>query len=107
MTTTVKVHVNGKYRATVKQDGGEPVTGDATMPDNRGAVTMTKRADDGDPFNAGWNAGVEAEREPTAASRQIAFVILTQHGDCLLDDVSLNDLIDDIAAAIDAAKETK
>jgi hypothetical protein len=26
MTTTVKVHVNGKYRATVKQDGGEPVT---------------------------------------------------------------------------------
>ena len=26
MTTTVKVHVNGKYRATVKQDGGDPVT---------------------------------------------------------------------------------
>ncbi len=26
MTTTVKVHVNGKYRATVTQDGGEPVT---------------------------------------------------------------------------------
>jgi hypothetical protein len=26
MTTTVKVHVNGQYRATVKQDGGEPVT---------------------------------------------------------------------------------
>ena len=26
MTTTVKVHVNGKYRATVKQDGGAPVT---------------------------------------------------------------------------------
>ncbi len=25
MTTTVKVHVNGQYRATVKQDGGEPV----------------------------------------------------------------------------------
>lgn len=26
MTTTVKVHVNGKYRATVKQDDREPVT---------------------------------------------------------------------------------
>lgn len=26
MTTTVKVHVNGKYRATVKQDGRDPVT---------------------------------------------------------------------------------
>ena len=25
MTTTVKVHVNGKYRATVKQDGRDPV----------------------------------------------------------------------------------
>lgn len=25
MTTTVKVHVNGKYRATVVQDDGEPV----------------------------------------------------------------------------------
>lgn len=26
MTTSVKVHVNGQYRATVKQDGREPVT---------------------------------------------------------------------------------
>lgn len=26
MTTTVKVHVNGNYRATVKQDDREPVT---------------------------------------------------------------------------------
>lgn len=26
MTTTVKIHVNGKYRATVKQDDREPVT---------------------------------------------------------------------------------
>jgi hypothetical protein len=26
MTTTVKVHVNGKYRATVVQDDREPVT---------------------------------------------------------------------------------
>ncbi|WP_439392558.1 hypothetical protein ACRQ5Q_24345 [Bradyrhizobium sp. PMVTL-01] len=25
MTTTVKVHVNGRYRATVKQDDCEPV----------------------------------------------------------------------------------
>ncbi len=25
MTTTVKVHVNGKYRATVRQDNNEPV----------------------------------------------------------------------------------
>jgi len=25
MTTTVKVHVNGRYRATVKQNGHEPV----------------------------------------------------------------------------------
>ena len=26
MTTTVKVHVNGQYRATVKQDNRDPVT---------------------------------------------------------------------------------
>lgn len=26
MTTTVKVHVNGQYRATVKQDDRAPVT---------------------------------------------------------------------------------
>lgn len=26
MTTTVKVHVNGAYRATVRQDDREPVT---------------------------------------------------------------------------------
>ncbi len=26
MTTTVKVHVNGQYRATVTQDGKDPVT---------------------------------------------------------------------------------
>jgi hypothetical protein len=25
MTTTVKIHVNGKYRATVKQDQNDPV----------------------------------------------------------------------------------
>lgn len=25
MTTTIKVHVNGRYRATVKQDDREPV----------------------------------------------------------------------------------
>lgn len=25
MTTTIRVHVNGKYRATVKQDDREPV----------------------------------------------------------------------------------
>ena len=25
MTTTVKVHVNGRYRATVKQDDKEPI----------------------------------------------------------------------------------
>jgi len=25
MTTTVKIHVNGRYRATVVQDGKEPV----------------------------------------------------------------------------------
>lgn len=26
MTTTVKIHVNGRYRATVKQDDRDPVT---------------------------------------------------------------------------------
>jgi hypothetical protein len=41
--------------------------------------------------------------EPSASARQIAFSILTRHPDCVQDDVSLNDLIDDIAAAIDAA----
>lgn len=42
--------------------------------------------------------------EPSTKSRHIAFQILTRHGDCLIDDVSLNDLIDDIAKAIDAVE---
>jgi hypothetical protein len=33
-------------------------------------------------------------------ARQIAFSILTHHPDCLRDDVSLNDLIEEIAQAI-------
>lgn len=36
--------------------------------------------------------------------RQIAFNILTRHPDCIRDDVSLNDLIEDIAAAITEAR---
>ena len=43
-----------------------------------------------------------SEREPSAAARVIAFKILTRHPDVLQDDVSMNDLIDDIASAIDA-----
>ena len=35
-----------------------------------------------------------------AEARQIAFLILTHHPDCLRDDVSLNDLIEEIARAI-------
>lgn len=45
----------------------------------------------------------ETQSEPTAASRQTAFGIVTRHGECFHDDVSLNDLIDEIATAIDAA----
>jgi hypothetical protein len=41
--------------------------------------------------------------EPSTESRQKAFAILIRHGDVLQDDASLNDLIDDIAAAIDGA----
>jgi hypothetical protein len=33
-------------------------------------------------------------------ARQIAFTILIRHPDCLRDDVSLNDLIEEIAQAI-------
>lgn len=38
------------------------------------------------------------------AARAGAFAIVLRHGDVLRDDVSLNDLIEDIAAAIDAAQ---
>lgn len=38
---------------------------------------------------------------PTEAARHAAFSILQRHPDCLRDDVVLNDLIDDIATAID------
>lgn len=38
--------------------------------------------------------------DPIGQARQIAFSILTKHPDCLRDDVSLSNLIDDIAAAI-------
>lgn len=44
--------------------------------------------------------------EPTEASRQTAFSLLLRHPDVLQDDVSLNDLIDDIATAIDRAVES-
>lgn len=45
-------------------------------------------------------------REPSTAARQEAFNILTRHPPCLRDDVSLSDLIDDIATAIDKARHS-
>lgn len=36
MTTTVKVHVNGKYRATVTQDDQKPVTVEGNYNDGSG-----------------------------------------------------------------------
>lgn len=40
---------------------------------------------------------------PTQAqNRQTAFAILTKHPNCLRDDVPLDDLIEDIAAALTA-----
>lgn len=43
---------------------------------------------------------------PTQAqNRQTAFAILTKHPNCLRDDVPLDDLIEDIAAALTAAAE--
>ena len=42
--------------------------------------------------------------EPTTWARQQAFSILTRHPDCLKDDVSMNDLIDDIAERLDDAR---
>lgn len=44
-------------------------------------------------------------KTPSQESKEIAFRIVTQHGDVLQDDTSLNGLIDDIAAALDAAKK--
>lgn len=40
MTTTVKVHVNGKYRAAVKQDGGDPVTVEGNYNGGRGEASF-------------------------------------------------------------------
>ena len=45
--------------------------------------------------------------EPSTTARQTAFNILTRHPTCLTDDMPLNDLIDDIADAIDKAGEQK
>lgn len=40
---------------------------------------------------------------PSSFAKAMAFGIVTQHGECLQDDVNLDGLIDDIAAAIDRA----
>ena len=42
--------------------------------------------------------------EPSAAARQVAFQILSAHPECLRDDVSMNDLIDRIAMALDNSR---
>ena len=44
------------------------------------------------------------EIEPSAFARATAFNILTRHPECLRDDVTLNDLMDDIAIAIDRGR---
>jgi hypothetical protein len=54
---------------------------------------------DNDVARAVMACEAAAERTPETAKR-VAFGILTRHPDCLQDDVSLNDLIDDIANAI-------
>lgn len=46
----------------------------------------------------------DAATEPTTWARHQAFNILTRHGDVLRDDVSMNELIDDIAARLDDAR---
>lgn len=43
MTTTVKVHVNGKYRATVKQDGRDPVEVEGNYKADRASGRSTSR----------------------------------------------------------------
>jgi len=40
MTTSVKVHVNGKYRATVRQDNHEPVTVEGNYNGGSGEMTF-------------------------------------------------------------------
>jgi hypothetical protein len=40
MTTSVKVHVNGQYRATVKQDDREPVTVEGNYNGGSGEATF-------------------------------------------------------------------
>lgn len=42
--------------------------------------------------------------EPTTWARHTAFGILVRHPDVLQDDVSMNDLIDDIAERLDDAR---
>lgn len=60
-----------------------------------------------------WAAFMEIQRthdelsEPSPSARQAAFRILQRHPPCLRDGVPLNDLIDDIAAAIDNASSLK
>lgn len=43
-------------------------------------------------------------KEPSAWARAKAFNALTRHSDCLKDDTVMNDLIDEIATALDEAK---
>jgi hypothetical protein len=50
MTTSVKVHVNGKYRATVKQDNLDPVTVEGNYNGGSGAaVTRVTHVTRGNP----------------------------------------------------------
>ena len=42
----------------------------------------------------------EYRRSPKGLARSAAFEVIMRHGDCLQDDVPLDDLIEDIAQAI-------
>ena len=47
----------------------------------------------------------ETKKDPSAWAKSKAFNALTKHPECLLDDMVLTDLIDEIAAAIDEARQ--
>ena len=73
MTTTVKVHVNGQYRATVKQDDREPVTIEGNYNGGSGEKSFYL------PHPA--KATFEISEEPVADDDKRAFA--ARYGTCL------------------------
>lgn len=64
MTTTVKVHVNGKYRATVKQSGHDPVTVEGNYNGGSGEKSFYLRHPANETFDISEEAVADGDERP-------------------------------------------